>query len=101
MVTFAARCHIDQCHIDRGMRLRHRLTAGLAQQHRPAGDRQLSTGGFEVVQAAHAPRHDQGMVGRAPEQYTVIVLAAANGGQQVLFGVQALFNGQGQGLIGH
>ncbi len=28
-------------------------------------------------------------------------LAAADGGQQVLLGMQALFDGEGQGLIGH
>lgn len=83
------------------MRLRHGLAAGFAQQHRPAGNRQLRTGGFEIIQAAHAPRHDQGVVGRAPEQYATVALAAAHGGQQLLFGVQALFDSQGQGLIGH
>ncbi len=83
------------------MGLRHRLTASLAQQHRPAGNRQLRTGGLEVFQTAHAPGHDQRMVGGSPEQHTVFAFAAANGGQQFLFGVQALFDGQGQGLIGH
>ena len=83
------------------MRLRYRLTARLTQQHRPAGNRQLRAGGLKVVQTAHAPGHDQGMVGGAPEQHATVAFAAAHGGQQFLFGVQALFDGQGQGLIGH
>jgi len=41
------------------------------------------------------------MVSGAPEQHTTLTFATANGGQQVLFGVQALLDSQGQGLIAH
>jgi hypothetical protein len=41
------------------------------------------------------------MVGGPPEQHAGFALAATHGSQQFLFGMQALFDGQGQGLIGH
>jgi hypothetical protein len=41
------------------------------------------------------------VVGRAPEQHATVAFAATDSGQQFLFGVQALFDGQGQGVIGH
>ncbi|MNT74648.1 hypothetical protein D3C72_2134850 [compost metagenome] len=83
------------------MRLRHRLTASFSQQHRPASNSQFRAGDLEVAQPAHASRHDQRVVGGAPEQHATFAFATADGGQQFLLGVQALFDAQGQGLIGH
>ena len=57
--------------------------------------------GIDVLLGTQWSWHDQGMVSRAPEQHTRFTLAAADSGQQFLFGMQALFDGQGQGLIGH
>ncbi|MNN12065.1 hypothetical protein D3C81_1250450 [compost metagenome] len=80
-VTFATRRGINQCDIDNRRRLRHRLAARLAQQHRPTTGGQFVAGRLEALQPAHAPRHDQGMIGRAPEQQTVISFAPANSSQ--------------------
>ncbi|MNI69778.1 hypothetical protein D3C73_1255480 [compost metagenome] len=101
MVAFAAWSDIHQRHIHCRMRLRYRLTTGFTQQHWPASDRQLRAGCLEVVQAAHAPWHDQRMIRRAPEQHTTFGFATADRSQKILLGVQALLDGEGQGLIGH
>jgi len=83
------------------MGLRYRLAAGLAQQHWPSSASQLRTRRFKVLQPAHPARHHQRLINGAPEQHTVIALAPANGGQQVLFSRQPLLDGKGQRLVSH
>ncbi|MNC59531.1 hypothetical protein D3C75_1093470 [compost metagenome] len=89
MVAFATRRHIDQGDVDHRRRLRHWLTARFTQQNWPAGNRKLSTSGLETLQAAHASRHDQCVVGWSPEQQAVILFTLAHRRQQILLGMQA------------
>ncbi|MCY1460697.1 hypothetical protein D9M71_782760 [compost metagenome] len=89
MIAFATRRYIHQGNIDHRGRLRYRLAAGFTQQYRPAGNRQFCAGRFESFQTTHAPRHDQGMVGGAPEQHAVVFFPLAHRRQQFLLGMQA------------
>ena len=93
-IAFAARRGIHQGNVDGRSGLRDGLTARFTQQHRPASGSGDFAGVVELRETVEAARHDQRAVGGLPEQQAEFGVASADRGQQVLFGLQAGFDGQ-------
>jgi hypothetical protein len=96
-IAFAPRWCVDQSDVDGGGGLRDGLAAGFTQQDWPAGGSGDFAGVVECGETIEAAWHDQGAIAGLPEQQAEFRVAGADRGQQILFGLQAGFDGQGGG----